>query len=93
MPSTRQHSTLRQTNILINSEGHAQISDFGLVVVGTNTKGGMSATNNAAGTAGFMSPEQFKADNARKRTTTDDVYSFGGLCYFVSPLYTWKDWG
>jgi serine/threonine protein kinase len=53
----------------------------------------MSATNNAAGTAGFMSPEQFRADNARKRTTTDDVYSFGGLCYFVSPLHIWKGWG
>jgi serine/threonine protein kinase len=86
LPPRRTHILTTQTNILIDGEGRVQISDFGLAIVGTNTDGSMSASTNAAGTIGFMSPERFTSD-ARKRTWSDDTYTFASLCYYVGVFF------
>jgi serine/threonine protein kinase len=46
----------------------------------------MTATGTAAGSHHWMSPNRF-TDYGNRRTTADDIYAFGCLCYLVSSLF------
>jgi serine/threonine protein kinase len=77
--------TKPQTNILISDEEHAQLADFGLAIISEQTEAHMTQTSTNAGSVAWMSPEQLDEEHHR-RCTADDVYAFGCLGYFVSPI-------
>ena len=73
------HRDLKPSNILIDSGGHAYLSDFG---IGKQLRSGPDAadTGFATGTLGYMAPEQFATDQDAA-TPALDIYSFGCVAY------------
>jgi serine/threonine protein kinase len=71
-----------QVNILLNNACHIQLCDFGLAVIGNVSDNRMVTTEHQRGTCNWMSPERLTRARHR-RSTTDDVYAFGCLCYYV----------
>jgi serine/threonine protein kinase len=71
-----------QDNILIDDNGHARVSDFGLIIVGHHSSGRCTTTHSMAGTIQFTSPERIcaYADMCPpRRTFAEDIYAYGGL--------------
>jgi len=66
------HRDIKPANIMLNSEGQARITDFGLA----SLEGGVDLTRpqTVLGTPAYMSPEQFRGEKADART---DIWSFG----------------
>ncbi|KHN06678.1 Putative leucine-rich repeat receptor-like protein kinase [Glycine soja] len=63
------HGNIKSTNVLLDKQGNARVSDFGLsVFAGPGPVGGRSN--------GYRAPE---ASEGRKQTQKSDVYSFGVL--------------
>ena len=73
------HRDLKPSNILIDSGGHAYLSDFG---IGKQLRSGpdVADTGFATGTLGYMAPEQFATDQDAA-TPALDIYSFGCVAY------------
>src|SRR4029077_14507871 len=63
------HRDLKPENVMIDDEGHAKVLDFGLAVLRKD-----EPAPSAAGTPGYMSPEQAAGREIDART---DVFSFG----------------
>ncbi|KAK7280452.1 hypothetical protein RJT34_25516 [Clitoria ternatea] len=64
------HGNIKSTNILVDKQGNARVSDFGLsVFAGPGPGPGMSGRSN-----GYRAPE---ASDGRKQTHKSDVYSLG----------------
>ena len=79
------HRDLKPQNIMITSEGHIKLMDFGLarrVVSSDDTEDSWCATpltgNLLVGTLAYMSPEQFEGDAIDHRS---DIFSFGIILY------------
>jgi serine/threonine-protein kinase len=75
------HRDLKPSNILIDGEGHAHVSDFGLA---KRTTDAASLTKSGAilGTPSYMAPEQ--AAGARGEVgPASDVYSLGAILYHM----------
>jgi hypothetical protein len=73
-----------QSNVLIDEAGNAQLTDFGLVVVGPAAIGQLTTTEITAGAARWMSPERLDPRTAGNRLTMAcDVWSFGCLIFLV----------
>lgn len=83
------HRDLKPANILIDGQGTAHVTDFGLasLLQGSGAilaRGGFNASvitqiGNRVGTPAYMAPEQW--EGARDIDTRADVYSFGILLY------------
>jgi serine/threonine protein kinase len=70
------HRDIKPGNILIDDEGWAVVTDFGIAKVADNE--GMTVTGVAVGTPAYMSPEQATADVV---TGASDQYSLGIVAY------------
>jgi serine/threonine protein kinase len=67
----------------MDQEDHIQIADFGLSLIGEDTQGKFSTTKSGRGTPGWIAPESYDNEEARRRSPVD-VYAYGLLCYMVS---------
>ncbi|MEK7865783.1 MAG: protein kinase [Planctomycetota bacterium] len=70
------HRDLKPGNILVDGDGAAFVSDFGIAK--DVTHGGMTATGDVLGTLGYMSPEQAAG---QRITPASDVFSLGVILY------------
>lgn len=70
------HRDVKPGNILLNADGDAVVTDFGIAKVAENP--GLTMTGAVVGTPAYMSPEQCIADEL---TEASDQYSLGIVAY------------
>lgn len=68
------HGDVKPANILITSEGHVKLGDFGIAHFATQ----MSGSGNVLGTPAYLSPEQILG---HKQDTRSDLFSLGIILY------------
>jgi serine/threonine protein kinase len=78
------HRDLKPENVMVTKSGQVKLLDFGLAKQRTPATDGRTATLDLSqpgtilGTAGYMSPEQVRAEPADARS---DIFSFGCVLY------------
>lgn len=70
------HRDLKPQNILIDDEGNAKITDFGIAIA--NEDNSYTRTNAVVGSVQYLSPEQVRGHVA---TQQSDIYSLGIILY------------
>ncbi len=70
------HRDIKPSNIMLDSEGNAFLTDFGIarLAEGSQTSAGLTGTGIALGTPGYMAPEQGMGTGVDARA---DIYSLG----------------
>ncbi len=70
------HRDIKPANVLLDEEGNAILTDFGIAKV--TTASNLTQTGSTIGTPAYMSPEQCKA---AELTSASDQYSLGVVAY------------
>ncbi|CAM9918327.1 unnamed protein product, partial [Scytosiphon promiscuus] len=73
------HRDLKSANVLVFTNRHLKLCDFGLSKV--KTESSSASSGRAVGTPQWMSPEEMDGGKASELT---DVYSFGIVCFEVA---------
>lgn len=73
------HRDLKPSNILLDEQGNAYLTDFGLAKM-IDSDQHMTKSGNIVGTPAYMSPEQLRGDPIDYRS---DVYSLGIVLYQI----------
>ncbi|XP_043723463.1 putative serine/threonine-protein kinase-like protein CCR3 [Telopea speciosissima] len=68
------HRDIKSSNILLDANWTARVSDFGLSLMGPESPTGQYMSMKAAGTVGYMDPEYY---GLNVLTVKSDVYGFG----------------
>ncbi|KAJ7106398.1 kinase-like domain-containing protein [Mycena crocata] len=76
------HGDLRGSNILVDDNGHACLTDFGLTILSDGTTMSETGNDSPKGSIRWMDPEALNPPFTR--TTASDIYAFGGVCLEVS---------
>ncbi len=71
------HRDLKPANLFVTARGQAKILDFGLAKLRRDASR-ETVADGAAGTPGYMSPEQMRGEELDSRT---DLYSFGAVLH------------
>jgi eukaryotic-like serine/threonine-protein kinase len=66
------HRDLKPSNVLVNDEGNAYLTDFGIAQLDGSAR--VTGTGEVIGTAAYAAPEQVRGDTV---TAAADVYSLG----------------
>ena len=74
------HRDLKPSNVLINSEGHLKIVDFGIASAGTAGESTLTQTGSIIGSPAYLAPERAIGADADERS---DIYSLGVMAYSV----------
>jgi eukaryotic-like serine/threonine-protein kinase len=69
------HRDLKPHNVIVDSEGHATVTDFGIARAGVSE---ITQTGSVMGTAHYLSPEQAQGLEV---TASSDLYSIGVILY------------
>src|SRR5919204_2433192 len=69
------HRDLKPQNVIVDSEGHATVTDFGIARAGVSE---ITQTGSVMGTAHYLSPEQAQGLEV---TASSDLYSIGVILY------------
>jgi serine/threonine protein kinase len=71
------HRDIKPSNVILTAEGHAYVTDFGLVKR-AETAPGLTRADQMLGTVDYVAPEQIEGNEADARS---DVYSLGCVLY------------
>jgi predicted Ser/Thr protein kinase len=72
------HRDMKPENVLIDRDGMARVTDFGLALPLHEGSTRLTLTGTAVGTVDYMAPEQFKGGEADARL---DVFALGVIAY------------
>ncbi|MFP6764789.1 MAG: protein kinase [Planctomycetaceae bacterium] len=82
------HRDLKPSNLLIGTDGHVKLTDFGVAQVFAAQR--LTITGGVIGTAEYMSPEQTEGRRANRNS---DLYALGAVMYVMltgRPPFTGK---
>ena len=69
------HRDIKPSNLMLNSEGHAKITDFSIAYV---KRGQSTLETGIVGSPSYMCPEQIKEDSITEKS---DLFSLGSVLY------------